>query len=119
MEIVNSSKRKFDAIVIGSGMSGGIAAKELCEKGLKTLVLERGPKLDHIADYHTANTPLWELPHRNRQTWEDKNNTYPIQSKCYAFNDGTRHLFVRDDENPYRKSNLFPGFVATMWVAKV
>ena len=107
MEIVNSNKRKFDAIVIGSGMSGGIAAKELCEKGLKTLVLERGPKLDHIADYHTANTPLWELPHRNRQTWEDKNNTHPIQSKCYAFNDGTRHLFVRDDENPYQQVKPF------------
>ena len=107
MEIVNSSKRKFDAIVIGSGMSGGIAAKELCEKGLKTLVLERGPKLDHIADYHTANTPLWELPHRNKQTWEDKNRTHPIQSKCYAFNDGTRHLFVRDDENPYQQVKPF------------
>ena len=107
MEIVNSSKRKFDAIVIGSGMSGGIAAKELCEKGLKTLVLERGPKLDHIADYHTANTPLWELPHRNKQTWEDKNRTHPIQSKCYAFNDGTRYLFVRDDENPYQQVKPF------------
>lgn len=107
MEIVNSNKRNFDAIVIGSGMSGGIAAKELCEKGLKTLVLERGPKLDHIADYHTANTPLWELPHRNRQSWEDKNSTHPIQSKCYAFNDGTRHLFVRDDENPYQQVKPF------------
>jgi len=107
MELINQQKRKYDAIVIGSGMSGGIAAKELCEHGLKTLVLERGPKLDHIADYHTANTPLWELPHRNKQTWADQNQEYPIQSKCYAFNDGTRHLFVRDDQHPYQQVKPF------------
>jgi choline dehydrogenase-like flavoprotein len=107
MELINQQKRKYDAIVIGSGMSGGIAAKELCEHGLRTLVLERGPKLDHIADYHTANTPLWELPHRNKQTWADQNQEYPIQSKCYAFNDGTRHLFVRDDQHPYQQVKPF------------
>src|SRR5262250_3930994 len=56
----------YDAIVIGSGISGGWAAKELCEKGLKTLVLERGRNVEHIKDYVTANTPPWGLPHRDQ-----------------------------------------------------
>lgn len=51
----------FDAIVVGSGISGGWAAKELCEKGLKTLVLERGRNVEHIKDYPTANTPIWDF----------------------------------------------------------
>ena len=54
----------YDAIVIGSGISGGWAAKELCEKGLKTLVLERGRGVQHVKDYPTMNTRPWELPHR-------------------------------------------------------
>ncbi|GAC1425185.1 MAG: hypothetical protein NVSMB7_01450 [Chitinophagaceae bacterium] len=54
----------YDAIVIGSGISGGWAAKELCEKGLKTRVLERGRNVEHIKDYPTANLSRWELPHR-------------------------------------------------------
>ena len=55
----------YDAIVIGSGISGGWAAKELCEQGLKTLLLERGRMVEHIKDYPTANMSPWELPHRN------------------------------------------------------
>ena len=54
----------YDAIVIGSGMSGGWAAKELCEQGLSTLVLERGRQVEHNKDYPTATTPIWEFPHR-------------------------------------------------------
>jgi choline dehydrogenase-like flavoprotein len=60
--------RSFDAIVVGSGISGGWAAKELCEKGLKTLVLERGRQVEHIKDYPTANLQPWELPHRGNIT---------------------------------------------------
>ena len=63
----------YDAIVIGSGISGGWAAKELCEKGLKTLVLERGRNIEHIKDYPTANLSRWELPHRGRMTTETQN----------------------------------------------
>ncbi|MBX2815913.1 MAG: FAD-binding protein, partial [Saprospiraceae bacterium] len=90
---------EFDAIVVGSGISGGWAAKELCEKGLKTLVLERGKKLDHVQDYHTANTPPWQFEHRGKTTQEDRKN-HPIQSTVYAFNEGTRHLWVNDNEHP-------------------
>ncbi len=56
-------KRKYDAIVIGSGISGGWAAKEFCEKGLNTLVLERGRKVDHVVDYPTAMKDPWDFPH--------------------------------------------------------
>lgn len=99
-------KRTFDAIVIGSGISGGWAAKELCEKGLKTLVLERGDKLDHITGYTTALKAPWQLENRNMQTEDDRQH-YPIQSRCYAFNDGTRHLFVKDSDNPYEQKSSF------------
>ena len=90
----------FDAIVVGSGITGGWAAKELCEKGLKTLVIERGRKLEHVEDYPTANTPIWDLPHRNQPSAEDKEN-YPIQSTVYAFNEGTKHLWINDKDHPY------------------
>ncbi len=65
-------KNTFDAIVIGSGISGGWAAKELCEHGLKTLVLERGRDVKHIKDYPTANLDPWELRHRGAITEETK-----------------------------------------------
>lgn len=107
MNILDKKKRTYDAIVIGSGMTGGIAAKELCEKGLRTLVLERGPKLDHITGYHTAMTPIWQFPHHNRPTWAELDKTHPTQSLCYAFNEGTRHLFVRDDQHPYQQVKPF------------
>jgi choline dehydrogenase-like flavoprotein len=96
----------FDVIVIGSGMSGGWAAKEFCEKGLKTLVLERGRNVEHIKDYPTALTPPWEFPHRNtltRQLREDN----PIVSRCYAFEESTQHFFVKDNEHPYEQTRPF------------
>ncbi len=107
METSSLKKRTYDAIVIGSGMSGGMAAKELCERRLRTLVLERGPQLEHITGYGTALTPPWGFPHRNLETWEDQDQTHPVQSKCYAFNEGTRHLFVRDDRHPYQQARPF------------
>ncbi len=99
-------KNTYDAIVIGSGISGGWAAKELCEKGLKTLVLERGRKLDHVTDYSTANTHPWEFPHHNRLSDKALKDN-PIQSLCYAYNEGTQHLFVSDKTNPYVQEKPF------------
>src|SRR5436189_5446158 len=99
-------QNSFDAIVIGSGMTGGWAAKELCEKGLKTLVLERGRNIEHIKDYTTAMLAPWELKHRNELTAEMiKEN--PIVSKCYAFDEGTQHFFVKDKEHPYIQHKPF------------
>lgn len=93
-------KNTFDAIVIGSGMSGGWAAKELCEKGLKTLVLERGRNVVHIKDYPTATMDPWQFPHRN-QLPRDVIEANPIVSKCYAFHEDSQHFFVKDNEHPY------------------
>ena len=93
-------KDKYDAIVVGSGISGGWAAKELCEKGLKTLVLERGRNVNHIIDYTTANMTPWDFKHRGIKTQDDIEN-YRVQSTTYAFTEGTKQFFVNDKENPY------------------
>lgn len=96
----------FDAIVIGSGISGGWAAKELCEKGLKTLVLERGRDVKHIVDYPTANKHTWELPHRGKMTkaFVDAN---PIVSNAWHFSEDTAHFFVKDEDHPYVQQKPF------------
>jgi len=96
----------YDAIVIGSGISGGWAAKELCEKGLKTLVLERGRDVKHVSDYPTAMANPWDLPHRGRETFIEK-DTNPIVNKCYAYDEATQHFFVKDHEHPYVQEKPF------------
>ena len=90
----------YDAIVIGSGISGGWAAKELTEKGLKTLVLERGRDVKHVTDYPTATKNPWEFPHRGRFSAESEREN-PVVNRCYAFDEATEHFFVKDDEHPY------------------
>ncbi len=95
-----NSSNKYDAIVIGSGISGGWAAKELCEQGLKTLVLERGRNVEHLKDYPTATLNPWELPHRGKVPPPEQDTT-PIVSHCYAFTEATKHFFVKDYEHPY------------------
>ena len=100
LNIDSVKDRTFDVIVIGSGMSGGWAAKEFSEKGLKTLVLERGREVKHIVDYPTTNTLPYQFEHRNRLTTEMR-EANPIASRCYAFYEGTEHFFVKDDEHPY------------------
>lgn len=90
----------FDAIVIGSGMSGGIAAKELCERGLKTLILERGRKLEHGASYTDWMQP-WEVPNANLIPEAEMARDYPIQGQCYAVNETTKQYWVKDSEHPY------------------
>ena len=96
----------FDAIVIGSGISGGWAAKELTGKGLKTLVLERGRDVQHVTDYPTAMKQPWEFEHRGQLTREVR-EANPIISKCYAFYEGTEQFFVKDAEHPYVQEKPF------------
>ena len=96
----------YDAIVVGSGISGGWAAKELCEKGLKTLVLERGRNVEHIKDYPTATKHLWELPYRNRLNHKQITEN-PVLSRCYAYQQATEHFFVKDEEHPYVQKKPF------------
>jgi choline dehydrogenase-like flavoprotein len=90
----------FDAIVVGSGMSGGWAAKELCEKGLKTLVIERGAHIEHGADYTDSLSP-WEVENFGMVPEEEAAADYPIQSLCYAFSTANKHFWVNDTEHPY------------------
>ncbi len=97
---------RFDAIVVGSGMSGGWAAKELCEKGLKTLVLERGRNVEHVKDYPTAMLEDWQFPHR-REIPEKVKAENPVLSRCYAFDESTEHFFVKDQEHPYVQKKPF------------
>jgi choline dehydrogenase-like flavoprotein len=96
----------FDAIVIGSGISGGWAAKELCERGLETLVLERGRDIRHVADYPTALKDPWQLPHHNRPTQSDR-QAQPVQSTLYLYDQSTKHHFVNDLEQPYGQAQPF------------
>jgi choline dehydrogenase-like flavoprotein len=96
----------FDAIVIGSGMSGGWAAKELCDHGLKTLVLERGRDVKHIKDYPTTNKNPWDFPHRGRMPIKTEKEN-PIVARCYAYGESTDHFFVKDKEHPYIQEKPF------------
>lgn len=101
-----TKSENFDVIVIGSGISGGWAAKEFCEKGLKTLVLERGGDVKHIKDYPTANHDPWQLEHRNELPIRIKQEN-PIVSKCYAFREDAMHFFTKDNEQPYVQERPF------------
>ena len=96
----------FDAIVIGSGISGGWAAKELCEQGLRTLVLERGRNVVHLKDYPTATMGPWEFPHRLEMPLQVTREN-PVVSRCYAFSEATQHFFVKDTEHPYVQEKPF------------
>jgi choline dehydrogenase-like flavoprotein len=90
----------FDAIVIGSGMSGAIAAKELCERGLKTLVIERGRKIEHGVSYSDSLQP-WELPNAGMVPEEEVARDYPVQSHCYAMTSANKDFWVKDSDHPY------------------
>lgn len=100
-------ENEFDAIVIGTGISGGWAAKELCENGLKTLVLERGRMLKHVDDYTTANMDNWDFPSGDKITNTIKERQ-PKQSRTgYVNSEATKHLFVDDIKHPYNEDKPF------------
>ncbi len=99
-------KNRFDVIVIGSGMSGGWAAKEFCEKGLKTLLLERGRDVQHIKDYPTTSMFPWEFKHRGQIPYEIAKDN-PSITRCYAFKEDAMHFFVKDTEHPWVQEKPF------------
>ena len=99
----------YDAIVVGSGISGGWAAKELTEKGLSVLLLERGKPITHGIDYIGEHQPPWERANMGLRPRDLYDSEYPIQSTSYAFDETTRHFWNNDAENPYdfRKDKPF------------
>lgn len=101
----------YDAIVVGSGISGGWAAKELTERGLKVLMLERGRNIEHITDYVNAEKEAWDYPHRGRATVEMKDN-YPVLKRDYPLNEQTYGMWANEQENPYVEQKRFDWFRA-------
>lgn len=99
----------YDAIVIGSGISGGWAAKELTEKGLKTLMLERGQDIVHVKDYVNANKEAWDYPHRGRRTQEMVEN-YPVLKRDYPLNEMNLGWWASDKDSPYTEIKRFDWF---------
>ena len=104
---IKQEAEPYDAIVVGSGISGGWAAKELTEKGLKTLVLERGRPVEHSKDYITEHKAPWELNLRGRVNRELAETVYPVQSRTGQFKDEALHWFIKDNENPYVEDKPF------------
>lgn len=100
------TQNTFDAIVVGSGISGGWAAKELTEKGLKVLMLERGKDLEHIKDYVTANKNPWEFEHRGRTTAEQKHK-YPVIHRGWAANEAVMNSWTNEEDCPYTEVKPF------------
>lgn len=99
----------YDAIVIGSGISGGWAAKELCEKGLKTLMLERGRNIEHKKDYTEANKEAWDYPHRGRRT-QQMIEDYPVLKRDYPLNERNLNMWASDKDSPYTEVKRFDWF---------
>jgi len=103
----NDEQGSYDAIVVGTGITGGWAAKELCEKGLKTLILERGPMVEHIKDYKTAHMDDWDFPHGKEISIAEKAKR-PKQSRTNKGRSADSYKwFVNDLEHPYHETKPF------------
>ncbi len=103
------AEKKYGAIVIGSGISGGWAAKELTEKGLKVLLLERGRDIVHVKDYVNANKDPWEFPHRGGRT-QEMIKEYPVLRRDYPLSETNLDYWVKDTECPYTEQKRFDWF---------
>ncbi len=100
-------EQQYDAIVIGTGISGGWAAKELCENGLKTLVLERGRMIEHIKDYPTMNMDPWDFEFKGKQTLEEAKRQEKQARTGYVTKKTRSHFFVDDIKHPYNETKRF------------
>lgn len=104
------AENTYDAIVIGSGISGGWAAKELTEKGLKTLLLERGRDIKHVKDYVNATKGPWEFPHRAQGKPQSLLAEHPVLRRDYVFNENNIDYWVNEKECPYVETKRFDWF---------
>tara|TARA_B100001057_G_scaffold133537_1_gene132937 strand:- start:3199 stop:4893 length:1695 start_codon:yes stop_codon:yes gene_type:complete len=118
-------QNQFDSIVIGAGMSGGWAAKEFCEQGFNTLLIERGRNVVHLKDYPTTNMLPWEFKHRGSVPAKIREEN-PIAHSCYAFREDAIHFFTKDAEHPYIQTKPFQwirgyqvGGKSIMWARQV
>ena len=98
---------KYDAIVVGTGISGGWAAKELCEKGFKTLVLERGRMVEHVKDYPTMNDDPWDYKYKGQVPREEEKRQYKQARTGYTISEPSKHWFVDDIKHPYNETKRF------------
>jgi len=99
----------YDAIVVGSGISGGWAAKELTEKGLRVLLLERGPNVEHVKDYKSATLAPWEVPHRGRRT-QELLGKHPVLQRDYVLNELNLDWWAHESDSPYVEEKPFNWF---------
>jgi choline dehydrogenase-like flavoprotein len=106
LNLKSKAQNTYDAIVVGSGVSGGWAAKELTEKGLKVIMLDRGRNIEHIKDYETAMKSPWEMKHRGRITQEQK-ESHPYLSRDYPYNEFTESFWFNDKDAPYEEKKRF------------
>ena len=104
------AENTYDAIVVGSGISGGWAAKELTEKGLKVLLLERGHNIEHIKDYVEQNKPMWEYPHRHYRPTKQMIEDYPVLKRDYPLNERNLSYWASDKDSPYTEKKRFDWF---------
>ncbi len=100
------AEEEFDAIVVGSGISGGWAAKELTEKGLRVLLLERGKNVEHIKDYVNARKGPWEYAHRGGRTTAME-DAYPVLKRDYPLNETNLDWWASDKDSPYTEIKRF------------
>ncbi|HEX2779297.1 MAG TPA: GMC family oxidoreductase, partial [Gemmatimonadaceae bacterium] len=106
---IHTKADDYDAIVVGSGISGGWAAKELTEKGLRVLIVERGRDVVHGRDYITEHKPIWEFPLHDRRINREVQGSedYPVQARTGQFRESNKHFFMRDTKNPYIEDKPF------------
>lgn len=97
---------KYQAIVVGAGLSGSWVAKELCDQGIKTVMIDRGPDVVHLRDYPTASKHPWEMEHRGRISAREREEN-PIATQCYNYYEGSKHFFTKDAEQPYVQEKPF------------